>query len=138
MKQVVLDASVATKLFLPVPGHDLAWRAAERYAFCAPSLLLTETAYALWKYVRRGDTSAADAKGAVSRLSTIVELHGGPDLVEAALLRACALGHPVYDCTYLALAEQFSLPLLSADNRLLALAADGLPLDTLAEDDPAS
>ena len=139
MKRVILDASVATKLFLTVPGSDLAWRAAKQFHFVAPALVLTETANALWKYVKRGDTTAEDATGAVTHLAEITEIHDNPMLVERALSLACKLSHPVYDCTYLALAEAEKLALLSADKRLLALAQehiwpDVIPLNSLTSD----
>ena len=44
-----------------------------------------------------------------------------------ALALACHLDHPVYDCLYLALARRVAALLLTADQRLLQLAARVLP-----------
>ena len=44
-----------------------------------------------------------------------------------ALALACHLDHPVYDCLYLALARREAALLLTADQRLLQLAARVLP-----------
>ena len=138
MSPVVLDASVATKLLLPVPGSDLAARAAELYDFAAPSFLLTETANALWKYVQRGDTSASDAIRAIGSLANFAAIHSDHALNAEALKKACELNHPVYDCAYLALAERLGCPVLSADKRLLALATDAIPLSTIPLEQPPS
>lgn len=45
--------------------------------------------------------------------------------MDAALKLSLALDHPIYDCLYLALAEKLDAPLISADQRLLALAPKG-------------
>ena len=44
-----------------------------------------------------------------------------------ALALACHLGHPVYDCLYLVLARREVALLLTADQKLLQLAAQVLP-----------
>jgi predicted nucleic acid-binding protein len=44
-----------------------------------------------------------------------------------ALALACHLDHPVYDCLYLALARREAAVLLTADQKLMALAAQVLP-----------
>jgi predicted nucleic acid-binding protein len=131
MNVVILDASVATKMFLAVPGHEQAIACGRRYRFSAPVLLLTETSNALWKYVRRGDTSVEECRDALRELENFVDCIWSIDVVTHALRLACKLGHPVYDCTYLALAQMRQLPILSADKRLLSLAQNQLDLEII-------
>ena len=124
MSDLVLDASVATKMFLEVPGHKQALAIADTSKFLAPRLILTETSNALWKYVRRGDVSVVDAQDAVRQLNNWVTIIDDFNVVSQALKLACDLDHPVYNCTYLAIARMKALPLLTADKRLIKLAKD--------------
>jgi predicted nucleic acid-binding protein len=50
----------------------------------------------------------------------IGERVASPTLMHRALDLAIRLAHPVYDCVYLALAEQRNIPLVTADARLIA------------------
>jgi predicted nucleic acid-binding protein len=118
----ILDASVATKLFILVPGHEQAAAAAEAHEFIAPRLILTETANALWKYVRRGDTTLAQAQDAIRELDRRLSIVDDFRLIILAQRLAAELDHPVYDCVYLATAQSYQYPLLTADKRLIALA----------------
>jgi predicted nucleic acid-binding protein len=52
--------------------------------------------------------------------------------VPRALTIARALGHPIYDCVYLALAEAENKPLVTADARFLARLVDS-PWRNLAQ-----
>ena len=64
----------------------------------------------------------------LSRAAELVD-HIEPDrhLQVEALALACHLDHPVYDCLYLALARREAAVLLTADQKLIALAAQVLP-----------
>jgi predicted nucleic acid-binding protein len=55
--------------------------------------------------------------------------HIEPDrhLQVEALALACHSDHPVYDCLYLALARREAAVLLTADQKLMALATQVLP-----------
>ena len=117
---LVVDASVALKWVveeeeseaaLALKGRDLA----------APSLLRVEAANALRTLAARRAITPAAALNLLSLLQeapvTLIE----PDdaLERRALEIALELGHPVYDCVYLALAERMERPLITADGRLL-------------------
>ncbi|WP_417470830.1 type II toxin-antitoxin system VapC family toxin [Maricaulis sp.] len=130
MSVFILDASVATKLFVPVPGSEQAEAAAAAHQFIAPRLILTETANALWKYVRRGETSLAQAQDAIRELDRQLAIVDDFRLIILAQRLAAELDHPVYDCVYLATAQSYQYPLLTADKRLMALACD-LSLDVV-------
>lgn len=51
------------------------------------------------------------------------ELRPSPPMVRRAFELARDLDHPVYDCVYLAPAQELDLPLVTADERLAAVVA---------------
>jgi predicted nucleic acid-binding protein len=53
-----------------------------------------------------------------SQFSEIVDME---TLIDDAMAMALALSHPIYDCVYLALSAQRSVPLVTADARLAVL-----------------
>lgn len=55
-------------------------------------------------------------------LQAPVSLAESRSLLNDALELAFEMRHPVYDCVYLALALQREIPLVTADNRLVAAA----------------
>ena len=120
----VVDASVAAKWILPEAGSDraVALRTTAE-EMIAPSLILAEVGNALWKSARRGEISKSDAvralAAAAAHLTALVDV---ADLAETATALAIGLGHPVYDCFYLALAQRESAAIVTADARLLAAA----------------
>ncbi|WP_417493462.1 type II toxin-antitoxin system VapC family toxin [Maricaulis sp.] len=130
MSVFILDASVATRMFLATPERAQALAAARAHEFIAPRLILTETSNALWKYVRRGDIALNQAQEAVRQLDRQLSIVDDFRLTVLALRLASELDHPVYDCVYLATAQTYQYPLLTADKRLSALARD-LSLDVV-------
>ncbi len=130
MSVLVLDASVAARMFLAVPERLQALAAAQAHEFIAPRLILTETANALWKYVRRGDITLVQAQDAIRQLDRRLSIVDDFRLIILAQRLAAELDHPVCDCVYLATAQSYQYPLLTADKRLLALARD-LSLDVV-------
>ena len=118
---VVVDASVALKWVLDEPGKDAADALLDE-ELVAPALWLIEAANALWRRARRGEISADEAA------ERLTELHNAPittvaiedDLLAAARL-ANDLGHPVYDCLYLALAIREDTYVVTADRRFHAV-----------------
>lgn len=117
---VVIDASVALKWVLDEPGKDAADALLEE-ELVAPALWLLEAANALWRRTRRGEITVAEAS------ERLAELHNAPvtntaievDLTAAAEL-ASAMGHPVHDCLYLALAIREDTHVVTADRRFHA------------------
>ena len=114
---LVIDASVACKWFLEEPLSTEARALAETgEAFSAPDLILVECANAAWRRVSGETVPRAQAEAFISALP-----HWFDSLVPAARLHvrafemACALDHPVYDCQYLALAEDEETRLVTAD-----------------------
>ena len=117
---VVIDASVALKWVLDEPGKEAADALLEE-ELIAPSLWLLEGANALWRRTQRGEISGEEAKERLSELynapvtTTTIE----DDLLAAADL-ANVLGHPVYDCLYLAMAIRENTYVVTADSRFHA------------------
>ena len=126
---LVLDASAVIRI---VEGSEQAAALSEMVLnadlVLAPELMLTEVANALWRLQRAGQLPAADLQRQFSQAAALVD-HIEPDrhLQVEALSLACHLNHPVYDCLYLALARREAAALLTADQRLLSLAAQVLP-----------
>jgi len=117
----VVDASVAVKWVIPEVLSDLADRVRDGAEdVLAPDLLLVEVANALWRKTTAREISAREADGAFDlvRRSGIDLRPAGP-LLPRAMDLARRLGHPVYDCVYLALAEREEATLVTADQRLL-------------------
>ena len=117
---IVVDASIAYFWFANEPDRWGAGRLLEtESALLAPDLMAVEATNAWWKKLRRREMDMADVEQAVTYLLAL----GIIWTPSAALLRPAArlaveLGHPVYDCVYLALAASHSAALATADERL--------------------
>lgn len=123
----VIDASVAVKWVLTEDGSDAADALLDTATLVAPVLWLAEAANALWRTVRAGAISAEQANIRLIELlnapvaAVPIEPHLG-----AALRLGTELGHPIYDCLYLAVAVHLNCDVVTADRRFVA-AADGSP-----------
>jgi predicted nucleic acid-binding protein len=91
----------------------------------APDLVVAEVSSAAWKRFRRGEIDSVLADGIANRIAhhfnALTPLR---ELAPSAMTIARALGHSVYDCFYLALAEREDAALVTADRRLLARVGD--------------
>jgi predicted nucleic acid-binding protein len=117
----VVDASIAVKWVIPEVLSDLADRVRDgEEDVLAPDLLLVEVANALWRKTTAREISPREADAAFDlvRRSGIDLRPAGP-LLPRAMDLARRLGHPVYDCVYLALAARERASLVTADQRLL-------------------
>jgi len=126
MSSIVIDASVALKWVLAEAGQDLADALLDR-DLIAPSLWLIEAANALWRRTTRGEITTTEA---AERLAELMQAPVTTTPVEAdiaaAIGLATQLGHPVYDCLYLALAIREDTVVVTADARFHA-AVSGYP-----------
>lgn len=118
---LVVDASVALKWVLAEPGQAAADALLDE-DLIAPSLWLLEAASALWRRNLRGELSAGEAEERLSELfsAPVTSIPIEDDLSAAAAL-AQRLGHPVYDCLYLALAMREQAQVVTADRRFWAI-----------------
>jgi predicted nucleic acid-binding protein len=119
---LVVDASVALKWFLSEEPHaDQALAVVEDgVALIAPDLLIAEVCNAAWRSARLGRISHAQLSEIAASLPRFFDgLASAARLAPRAVAIAGQLGHPVYDCLYLALAEAEQAGLVTADAQLL-------------------
>jgi len=114
---VVIDASVALKWVFEEPGTEAAL-ALRGEQLIAPAIWLAEAANALWRHVRLGETTAAEA---IARMDELAKAPVATLSIEPHVARALRLGteisHPVYDCLYLALAVHYDTYVITDDRR---------------------
>jgi predicted nucleic acid-binding protein len=113
---IVVDTSVALKWFVREEGSEAA-AGLVGTDMVAPELLTAELGNALWKKWRRREIAQPQAAQALLELPDIIELLDASALVDRAFEIACELEHPVYDCHFLALAEQVDCSLVTSDTR---------------------
>jgi predicted nucleic acid-binding protein len=121
---LVVDASVAVKLFVDEELSDEAALLFQRLAatpparFFVPDLLFLECANILWKYLRFG----YDPQQARQDISDLLLLPLQPvaaaELLEMSFHLAIGLDITAYDASYVALARDLEVPLITADRRL--------------------
>jgi predicted nucleic acid-binding protein len=116
---MIIDASVVFKWLVPEQDSDAATAWIGRTELLAPALIYAEVANALWKLVRRGEMAGAGAAEQLARLPSLVKAIADAPLIPRAFDLAVELGHPVYDCLYLAAAEASDDEYLTADARFL-------------------
>lgn len=122
----VVDASIGIKLFIREEGTDLAELVFAGLAeeppvrLYVPDLYYVECANILWKYVRRFNYAADEAR---SDLSDLMQLNlaavDTENLLAAAFDLAVEFDLTVYDASYVALASLLELPLLTAEKQLV-------------------
>ena len=121
--RIVVDASVAVKWVLNESGSEAAF-ALRNDELIAPALLLAEAGNALWRRARIGEITADEANLRMSELlKAPVALLAIEPFIEPALKLATGIGHPIYDCIYLALALDRQTHVITADRRFAAAAS---------------
>lgn len=115
-----LDASVAVKWFVAEDrrkeARSLLGPRIERYA---PDLLPVECATAICKKAHGGEIrSAAPFLDEITKLSRVIRIQPGETLLKEATETALRIGHPVYDCLYIACARRTGSVLVTADRKL--------------------
>lgn len=121
---LIIDASVAVKWVIAEDGGEDAVRLRSTFISIAPELLLPECANILWKKVQRKELEPNEATLAIALIERSgISFQSMQGLSETATRLAIELGHPAYDCIYLALALRQKLRFVTADKRLLATVA---------------
>ncbi|HVX71973.1 MAG TPA: type II toxin-antitoxin system VapC family toxin [Devosia sp.] len=116
MPVIVIDSSIALQWVLPEPGAEQAYRYVKADGVISPDILLVEAANVLAKKVRAKDMSGDESMRALAMVRAGVrELAPSEPLVPRALELSIALSHPVYDCVFLACAEQVAGHLATRD-----------------------
>jgi predicted nucleic acid-binding protein len=137
---LVLDASVALKWAIPSAQETLtseSLQLLQRYVageinFIVPDVFWVEIGNVMWKGVRQRrwpQTAAENAASAIRErdfftVSSLV-------LLPEALWIAFVHNRSVYDCLYIALAIQFKIEMVTADERLANATAARLPVKWL-------
>lgn len=133
----VLDASVALKWELPEgdSAKALVLRddfIAKIHELIAPDVFPVEVAHALTRAERKNLLTPAEGSAAFHRvLQQLPQLFPSLAVLPRAYEISSVARIGVYDCLYLALAEQQNCTLVTSDKRLLSL--QGFPLTDLAQ-----
>jgi predicted nucleic acid-binding protein len=121
----VIDASAVVKLAVSEDGHEeiVQILADESDLILAPEFMLVEVGNALWRKCQIREISSEQARAAMAHtLVSFGNLVPTDALIARGLALALELGHPVYDCLYLACAIQRGGTVLTADRRFVAAA----------------
>lgn len=122
---VVVDASVAAKWLVAEPDSEIAAMLLDgSFDLQAPRLLVSEIGNMLWRMAVNGSIDEYEAARLAAALLDM-PLQGRDDertCVEAVRI-AVELGHPAYDCMYLALASLIGSQVVTADKRFVAAVA---------------
>ena len=122
----VVDANVVVKWFVEEDHHEQArdlLRSDD--TLLAPDLMVLEITNVVWKKTVRGEIDHAQAAIIAAAIRQgEPQLYPSTEFSERALEMALSLNHPKYDSVYLACAEQFDAPLITADQRLCKAAAN--------------
>jgi predicted nucleic acid-binding protein len=118
---IVVDASVAVKWFVTEEGHLPALRLLDQsHLLIAPDLIFSETANVLWKKLRKGEVTQEQSERACRILPEFFRaVVSSARLIVDAIEIAKRLDHSVYDCVYLACAQETGAKLVTADKRLV-------------------
>jgi predicted nucleic acid-binding protein len=122
---VVVDASVIVKWFVPEVRDELArsWLVSD-VRFSAPELVVIETANVLSNKVREGWIDRNQLEAALSSIrSGRIAIVPDSALLDRAVGLSLEIRHAVYDCVYLALAEEQGSSLVSDDSRFCSKAS---------------
>jgi predicted nucleic acid-binding protein len=121
MNSVVCDASVLFKLLVAEPNTKEAFALVGSHHVSVPAFVFLEIANALWTRAHRRMSDPNDAFGLLDDLKRFnLDVQPTELFLTRAFALALELDHPVYDCIYLALAENHGIPLVTADQRFLS------------------
>jgi predicted nucleic acid-binding protein len=121
---LVVDASVAVKwVVTEIDTPEAVALQTSSEDLIAPDLVVAEIASATWKRFRCNEFSQEQALRAITIApGLLTRLYPILGFTKQALTLAIDLGHPVYDCFYLALALREDATLITADERMFAAA----------------
>jgi predicted nucleic acid-binding protein len=121
---IVVDASVAAAWLVDdTLSIDAVSLLDEKEELIAPDFLTVEVANVLWKRLMRGELEEEIAEKLLAHFAAVgIKFERSSALVSAGLALARTLRHPVYDCLYLALAQDRGVPLATFDSRMAAAA----------------
>ena len=121
----VLDSSVAFKWLVPELNTNKALRLLDDYQkaihdLLSPDILPVEATHALTRAERQGRVTPAQGNQLfIDLMDQVPTLHSYLPLLPRAYAISSAMRVGVYDCIYIALAEQEGCELVTADDRLV-------------------
>lgn len=119
---VVIDVSAAAAILFVEPGSDALRRRLRGHALFAPRLFDYELATVAWKKLRQSPATDVAVLAMLGEAARLNLTHEDPDMAEVLPL-AIATGLTPYDASYLWLARQRGLPLVTLDAALARAAA---------------
>lgn len=132
MNLVVVDASVAAKWVLREVHAAAARDVLSMAELLAPDLLWAELGSILWRRQRQREFDAAAARKMLVDLGSLqIRSFAMLPLLPSALDIAMSINHSLYDCVYLALAEQTDSAVVTADSRFHRLVRDSVWADRI-------
>lgn len=128
MNELVVDASVAIKWFIPEVESEAAVQLLHSgVAFVAPDLIGPEIANTVWKKVRRAEITSDEATTILAAFERLeIAIYPSAVLLPSALELAIDLDRTVYDSLYVALAIARDCAVVTADRKFVA-ALSGSP-----------
>jgi len=121
---LVIDASVACKWVLEEADSERARSLISTDGpLIAPAVILAETANVLRRRLQLGEIGEVKARQGLSSIRDAID-HFEPveTLIDAAFDLSIRMNHAVYDCLYLALAQQQGCKMITSDKKLAARA----------------
>ncbi|MBI5479435.1 MAG: type II toxin-antitoxin system VapC family toxin [Deltaproteobacteria bacterium] len=117
---IVVDTNVIAYLWIPGTHTRLAERALEKDpAWCAPLLWRSEFRNVLAGYLRRGFLGLPVALQIAAEAESQMGGHEYSVPSAEVLRRAAGASCSAYDCEFVVLAEELSVPLVTTDRQLL-------------------
>ena len=116
----VIDASTAFKWFIPEVLSDAAESLLKsEQQMIAPDFMLIEISNIFWKKIKRGEMTELECENALYYMTQgpISYFRTDSSLLFHAMHIANRMDHPIYDCIYLALAEQQAASVVTADKK---------------------
>ncbi len=122
---VVVDASVAAKWLVAEPDSEIATMLLDgSFDLQAPRLLVSEIGNMLWRMAVNGSIEEYEAaRLAAALLDMPLQWRDDERTCVEAVRIAVELGHPAYDCMYLALALLIGSQVVTADKRFVSAVA---------------
>ena len=118
---IIIDASIAFKCLVEEPDSRSALLLLQQQDCLTPDFLLVEVRNAILTRVRSKRLSPSTALALQQDLSELtISIVPTTRILPRAFAIALELGHPIYDCLYLAAAVTLDLQLVTGDQRFLS------------------
>jgi predicted nucleic acid-binding protein len=129
--RAVFDTSALVPLFIPSALTEAAISRVAEFEVVSLSFAPVEFASAIVQQVRADRFSVADGTAAIEKFRGLSSWLDMTLFLEPAVPLAVRRKHGVYDCFYVAAAESLSLPLVTADKKLVTKFRDDVPAGIL-------